>query len=52
MIAHGCIPYRLGIQSVKLLPGPKDAYAKLSRRSKEDIGPNNALVPGRYGPAT
>ncbi len=49
LIEGGYIPYRLGIQSVKLLPEPKDDYAKLLSTLKKALDPNNILAPGRYG---
>jgi 4-cresol dehydrogenase (hydroxylating) len=49
LIRRGYVPYRLGIQSVKLLPEPKDDYGKLLGALKKALDPNNILAPGRYG---
>ncbi len=49
MIERGYVPYRLGIQSVKLLPEPKDDHGKLIGALKNALDPNNILAPGRYG---
>ncbi len=49
LIEREYIPYRLGIQSVKLLPEPKDDYGKLLGTLKKALDPNNVLAPGRYG---
>ena len=49
MIEEGYIPYRLGLQSVKLLPEPKNDYGEVLGRIKKALDPNGILAPGRYG---
>jgi 4-cresol dehydrogenase (hydroxylating) len=49
LIERGYIPYRLGIQSVELLPEPEDDYSELLQTLKKALDPNNILAPGRYG---
>jgi 4-cresol dehydrogenase (hydroxylating) len=49
LIEAGYVPYRLGIQSVGLLPEPKDDTGGLLAALKKAIDPNNILAPGRYG---
>ncbi len=52
LIRAGYVPYRLGIESVKLLPEPDDDTGKLLDALKKSLDPNNILVPGRYGQGT
>ena len=52
LIRAGYIPYRLGIESVKLLPEPHDDTGKLLDDLKKSLDPNNILAPGRYGLGT
>ena len=52
LIGAGYIPYRLGIESVKLLPEPDDDTGKLLDALKKSLDPNNILAPGRYGLGT
>lgn len=49
LIEGGYVPYRLGIQSAKLLPEPADDYGELLKKLKRALDPNNVLAPGRYG---
>ena len=49
LIEMGYIPYRLGIQSAKLLPEPEDDYGYLLGTLKKALDPNDVLAPGRYG---
>jgi 4-cresol dehydrogenase (hydroxylating) len=49
LIEGGYVPYRLGIQSAKLLPEPADDYGELLGKLKKALDPNNVLAPGRYG---
>jgi 4-cresol dehydrogenase (hydroxylating) flavoprotein subunit len=49
LIEGGYVPYRLGIQSVRLLPEPADDYGELLGKLKRALDPNNVLAPGRYG---
>ena len=49
LIEGGYVPYRLGIQSVRLLPEPEGAYGELLGKLKRALDPNNVLAPGRYG---
>ena len=49
LIGGGYIPYRLGIQSVRLLPEPTGDYDVLLGKLKRALDPNNVLAPGRYG---
>jgi 4-cresol dehydrogenase (hydroxylating) len=48
LIEAGYIPYRLGIESVRLLPEPDDTGGLLDTL-KRTLDPNNILAPGRYG---
>ena len=52
LIESGYVPYRLGIQSVRLLPEPDDDTGKLLDALKKTLDPNNILAPGRYGLGT
>ena len=47
LIEAGYIPYRLGIESVRLLPEPDDTGGLLDTL-KRTLDPNNILAPGRY----
>ena len=49
LIGTGYVPYRLGIESVRLLPEPYDDTGKLLGALKKTLDPNNILAPGRYG---
>jgi 4-cresol dehydrogenase (hydroxylating) flavoprotein subunit len=49
LIVAGYIPYRLGIESVRLLPEPEDGTSRLLHALKKTLDPNNILAPGRYG---
>ena len=49
LIEGGYIPYRLGIQSVRLLPEAAEGYGELLGKLKKALDPNNVLAPGRYG---
>jgi 4-cresol dehydrogenase (hydroxylating) flavoprotein subunit len=49
LIGAGYIPYRLGIESVRLLPEPEDGTGRLLHALKKTLDPNNILAPGRYG---
>lgn len=44
----GYPPFRLGIQSMSLLPPPKDDYGAVLARIKRALDPNDILAPGRY----
>lgn len=48
LTAAGYIPYRLGLQSMNLLPPPMDDYSRLLSRLKQALDPNDLLAPGRY----
>lgn len=48
LLEKGHFPYRLGIQSMNLLPPAKDDYDKAIDTLKSTIDPNNILAPGRY----
>jgi len=52
LISAGYVPYRLGIESVRLLPEPDDDTGKLLEALKKALDPNNILAPGRYGLGT
>jgi 4-cresol dehydrogenase (hydroxylating) flavoprotein subunit len=52
LIDAGYIPYRLGIESVRLLPEPEDGTGELLHALKKSLDPNNILAPGRYGLGT
>jgi 4-cresol dehydrogenase (hydroxylating) flavoprotein subunit len=47
LIRAGYVPYRLGIESVKLLPEPDDDTGKLLDALKKTLDPNNILRPRR-----
>jgi len=49
LIEEGYVPYRLGIQSVRLVPEPDDDSGLLLNRLKEALDPSGILAPGRYG---
>ena len=49
LIGAGYIPYRLSIESVRLLPEPEDGTGRLLQALKKTLDPNNILAPGRYG---
>jgi 4-cresol dehydrogenase (hydroxylating) len=49
LIGAGYVPYRLGIESVRLLPEPEDGTGRLLHALKKTLDPNNILAPGRYG---
>jgi 4-cresol dehydrogenase (hydroxylating) len=44
----GYLPYRLGIQSMGMLPAPTDDSAAVHERLKRALDPNGTLAPGRY----
>lgn len=48
LIAKGHLPYRLGVQSMHLLPAPADDSAALMRRLKAAFDPHHVIAPGRY----
>ena len=45
---EGYFPYRLGIQSMDMLPSGDDGYYELRDALKAAIDPNSILSPGRY----
>jgi 4-cresol dehydrogenase (hydroxylating) len=49
LIGAGYIPYRLGIEAVRLLPEPHDDTGRLLGALKKTLDPNDILAPGRYG---
>jgi 4-cresol dehydrogenase (hydroxylating) len=51
-LARGLYPFRLGLQSMELLPPPDDDWAILMRRLKDALDPHHVLAPGRYEPVT
>jgi len=46
----GCVPYRMGIQSMSYLD-EADAIPPILRKLKEAVDPNGIIAPGRYLPA-
>jgi FAD binding domain len=48
LIEQGHFPYRLGIQSMHLLPRPTDDSAQLHRILKRALDPRDVLASGRY----
>lgn len=46
----GYYPYRLGIQSMKLLAQSEDSYQKLLTKLKHCLDPHGILAPARYCP--
>ena len=46
--AMGCVPYRLGVQSMALL-NEHDAVPDLLKRLKQAVDPQGVIAPGRYG---
>ena len=46
--AMGCVPYRLGVQSMALL-NEQHAVPELLQRLKQAVDPQNIIAPGRYG---
>jgi 4-cresol dehydrogenase (hydroxylating) len=46
--AEGYSPYRLGIQSMKLMKSKDNAVRNLIRKIKNAIDPHNVLAPGHY----
>lgn len=48
LIDEGFYPYRLGIQSLSLLPDPNDDFCFFMEKIKTALDPNDILAPGRY----
>jgi 4-cresol dehydrogenase (hydroxylating) len=48
MAEGGYLPYRLGLQSMGLLPPARDDSGALLRTLKDTLDPNHVLAPGRY----
>jgi 4-cresol dehydrogenase (hydroxylating) len=48
MSAAGYPPYRLGVQSMGLLPAPRDDHGAVLARIKKAFDPSDVLAPGRY----
>jgi 4-cresol dehydrogenase (hydroxylating) len=48
LIGAGYFPYRLGLQSMRLLPPAWDDSGQLFKRLKGALDPNRILSPGRY----
>ena len=48
LLKHGYFPHRLGIQSMGMLPPPKDDYSAVWQRVKHAFDPSGILAPGRY----
>jgi 4-cresol dehydrogenase (hydroxylating) len=48
MLEEGYFPYRLGIQSMDLMPQSEESYEKLILEVKNLLDPNGILSPGRY----
>jgi 4-cresol dehydrogenase (hydroxylating) len=52
LIGAGYVPYRLGLESVRLLPEVVVGTGRLLHALKKALDPNNILAPGRYGLGT
>lgn len=50
VMAAGCIPYRVGLQSMADLDSGGDAYWHTVRRIKQALDPHGIIAPGRYQP--
>jgi 4-cresol dehydrogenase (hydroxylating) len=50
-VEAGYIPYRLGVQSMHVLPAD-GSEAELARLLRRAMDPNRVLAPGRYEPPT
>jgi len=50
LLEAGYHPHRLGIQSMGMLPSPKDDYEAVWLRLKQAFDPSGILAPGRYCP--
>jgi 4-cresol dehydrogenase (hydroxylating) len=48
LIQEGCLPYRLGIQSMASMPDQKGNLKGFLSKLKELCDPNSILAPGRY----
>ena len=48
LVDLGYLPERLGIQSMGILPPPRDDSPQFFARLKEALDPNGILAPGRY----
>lgn len=48
LVALGYLPERLGIQSMDILPPPRDDSEHFFARLKQALDPNGILAPGRY----
>ena len=48
LVAEGYLPYRLGIQSMHLLPRPDDDSARFYQTLKRALDPHDVLAPGRH----
>lgn len=48
LIAAGHLPYRLGVQSMHLLPPPRDDSKAVLARLKRAFDPRAVVAPGRY----
>jgi 4-cresol dehydrogenase (hydroxylating) len=46
--AMGCLPFRLGIQSMSALPPSNDDFAAVLRRVRQVLDPHGTIAPGRY----
>jgi 4-cresol dehydrogenase (hydroxylating) len=44
----GYYPYRLGVNSMRLLEGSQDGYGAFRRSLGRALDPNGILSPGRY----
>jgi 4-cresol dehydrogenase (hydroxylating) flavoprotein subunit len=49
LIERGYVPYRLGVEFVRLLPELDDDSCRELDALKKALDPNNILAPGRHG---
>ncbi len=50
--AHGYVPYRLGIDTMRNVINPSHSCWRFARKLKEAIDPDQLIAPGRYVPGS